>query len=184
MTSDLFEDIWNDTCVKPSVQNAVQHIVQAPIACEIWQTTVVPQEVKDLAPLLNVARSLTNATEATAPTMLSDLSSGLIRVGTLLAAARYSHNMAGSKVKQKEAVLALEEFPKWCAANNIKSTEAQRQAFVDMHGNGPEAQEEAYYGALVSHLDTMKTTFIMAISSVKSIVYGHRDSNSVTGSRV
>jgi hypothetical protein len=151
---------------------------------DLWKTTVLPQEIADLAPYMVVAQNLTNASEATAPSMLSQLSAGLIRVGTLLAAARHSADIAKAKRKQYEAKLALEEFPNWCTANNIKPTEAQRSAFVDLHAVSDESKEEAFYGAMVTHLDIMKTTLIMAISSARAIVYGHKDSHSVTGNRV
>jgi hypothetical protein len=144
--------------------------------------TISPQEVLQLAPFVAEASDFAYVNETTAAQKLSTLSSGLIKSGSLLASANYSLIQSKTVLKQKQAVAALEKFPGYCAERGIKATEAQREAFVDQCSEVIEAaQQVAYFEALVKHLDTIKMSMIMAISSVKSIVYGHKDSNSVTG---
>ena len=142
-------------------------------------------DVQKLAPILVVAQNLHAATEGTAPTILSELSSGLIRVGALTASARYQVDKARIDRKKIAGVLSLEEYPKYLVEKGVKGTEALREAFIDSHDKMVEASErEAYADALVVQLDVIKSTLIMSLSSVKSIVYGFKDSNSVTGNRV
>lgn len=174
--ADLFgEDMAEAPVATPRVSMPTREIT----------SRVTPDEVVALAPFLHTAQSLHLANEATAPSMLSELSQGLIRAGGLLAAARLSYDKARIERKRTEGRLALEEWPKYCAEKGIKSTEGLREAFVNSHPDWVQCMEqEAYYEALVCQLDISKTAFTMAISSTKSIVYGYRDSASVTGNRI
>lgn len=184
---DLFDSGFSESTARGPVR--VMSASESPVsfgdAVRAVTTRVTPDEVTALAPLLAIAQSLRDANEATAPSMLSDLSHGLIRTGGLLAAARYSYDKARIERKRTEGRLALEEWPKHCAEKGIKSTEGLREAFVNSHPDWGQCMEmEAYYEALVCQLDISKTAFTMAISSTKSIVYGYRDSSSVSGNRV
>jgi hypothetical protein len=147
--------------------------------------TITPIQMQALAPYLATAQRLQDANMGTAPTMLSELSAGLIKVGTLVASARYMADKSRTNRKQVEGKLALEDFAQYCIDKQLKSTEALRTAFVESHPqSAAAAEQEAYYGALVAQLEIMKTTLVMAISSTRSIVYGYKDVNSVTGNNV
>jgi hypothetical protein len=178
--NDIMDDLFRGTDLE-----APAAAPKVAISTRELTSHVTPDEVVALAPLLHTAQSLHLANEATAPSMLSELSQGLIRAGSLLAAARLSYDKARIERKRTEGRLALEEWPKYCAEKGIKGTEGLREAFVNSHPDWVQCMEqEAYYEALVCQLDISKTAFTMAISSTKSIVYGYRDSSSVTGNRM
>lgn len=146
---------------------------------------ILPNEVKKLAPILETAQNLQNATEATAPTILSEISSGLISISRLLSSARYHADLAKIEKKKVQGMLALEAFPKYCSETGVKVTEGNKEAFIDCNQTYTDAcKTEAYLDALVTQLDVIKTTFIQSISSVKAIVYGFKDSNIVSGNRI
>lgn len=145
---------------------------------------ITPTELLDLAPILQVAQDISSATEGTAPTMLSTLSCGLIRTGSLLANARYSADKARTERKRIEGRLALEDWPAYCTEKGIKGTEGLREAFINSHPDAIKARDqEAYYDALIVQLDVAKSALVMGISSVKSVVYGYKDSSSMSGNR-
>lgn len=146
---------------------------------------VTENDISALVPAMVVAQNLRDAHEGTAPSMLSDLSAGLIRTSTLLASARYYADKATAERKRVAGVLALEDFVKYCAETGTKSTEGAREAFINSHPRMLEATDhEAYTAAMVTQIDIIRSTLMMGISSVKAIVYGYKDSSSVTGNRV
>lgn len=148
-------------------------------------SAVTPTQLMELTPVLACAQNLQNATEGTAPMILSTLSSGLIRTGGLLAGARLEADKARTERKRVQGRLALEAYPQYLNEKGIKGTESTKEAFVDSHDDTVAAcHKEAHCDALVCQLDTIKASLMMAISSVKSIVYGYKDSSSVSGNRV
>ena len=121
-------------------------------------------------------------------TIFSKLSYGMRKSGDYLGWARYHQRMAYARRKQAEAIAALDEFGKYlargkAAGNDVKATVDIRAHYVNIDpGVMSASAKEAYMDAIVEQLSTMKMEFMMAISTIKAMAYGVRDSDYMSGS--
>lgn len=116
-------------------------------------------------------------------TVFPKLSYGLRKAGEYLGWACFHQRASYAARKQAEAIAALDEFGKYLGikkaeGSDIKSTEAVRAHYVNIDPGVKHAcLKEAYMDAVVQQLATMKMEFTMAISTIKAMAYGVRDSD-------
>jgi hypothetical protein len=122
--------------------------------------------------------------------MFAKLSYGLRKAGEWLGWARYHQSMAKSRRKQAEAIASLEGFGKYLSqkkgsGEEVKATESVRSHYIQIN---PEVMlacsKEALMDAIVEQLMTVKLEFIQAISTIKAMAWGMKDSDFMSGSSV
>lgn len=185
---DSIDDIMGDLLdekPKPAAFDVVVSPDQG-LTIDVRNLQVSATHIKELAPYMAAANNINRATEGTAPNMLADLNCGLMKTGAFLGAAKCSLNKSRTTRKNAEAIAKLDKFPRYCQENNIaKPTADLRDAFVDKDELVlAAADQEAYYEAVVEQLSAIKMAMIMAMSSIKAIVYNSRDSDFAAGNRV
>lgn len=121
-------------------------------------------------------------------TVFAKLSYGLRKAGDYLGWALYHQRMAYAKRKQAEAVAALDQFGGWLEGRKAAGVEAKATVDVRAHyvnidpGTIAAAAREALMDAAVQQLSTMKSEFTMAITTIRALMYGGRDSDYMSGS--
>jgi hypothetical protein len=155
---------------------------------DLTKSSVSHDAVVTLAPFLAIAERVSDALHpAVAPKILGQLSEGFRKAGEYLAIAKYQYQAARNERKRQEAIAFIDEFPKWlrqrkAEGEDVKSTDSIRTHFVAMFPAVLEAKErEAFYEAVQEQLITMKTELFMGISTAKSIAYGYKDHNMLSG---
>ena len=164
---------------------AFSSIASAPDYLGLLDTEIRPENVSELSPYLAQAASIQEAlSPEKAAVILANLSQGLARCGTLLAAAGFHANQAKSARQKAEAVAALDDFPRFLKMNtDVKSTDKTRDFFVDRHDDVLDAKKrENFYNALYENLSINRNVLTMAISSARAIAFGHRDISMMSGS--
>ena len=148
---------------------------------DISESDLNMSHIKTLAPYLAIAETIKDADKFTAPIMLGKLSQGMRLAGDYLAVAKYNYKRARYDRKRIEAVVALDKFPEYAVTTQIKVTDALRGYYVNQHPDVLKAVDrEAFFEAIQEQLYTMKTELFMAITTVRSIVYGFKDSNNLS----
>jgi len=142
------------------------------------------QRVEVLRSYLVLAENITDLQDENfRRTVFPKLSYGMRKAGEYLGWARYHQRMSYAIRKQSEAVAALDEFGKYlargkAAGNDIKATVDIRAHYVNIDpGVMSASAKEAYMDAIVEQLSTMKMEFMMAISTIKAMAYGVKDSD-------
>jgi len=148
---------------------------------ETWllETEIDPKAVSSLNPYLATAANIQEALNPVeAARILSNLSAGLAKCGSLLGAATFHMNQARAARKKAEAVVALDLFPVAAQQQGIKVTDKNTEFFVNKHPTVLQAKErEAFFEALYEKLSINRNVLTMAISSARAIAFGHRDGN-------
>jgi hypothetical protein len=123
-------------------------------------------------------------------TIFAKLSYGMRKAGEYLGQAKYHQRMAYARRKQAEAIAALDEFGKYLAqgkadGKDIKPTVDIRAHYVNIDpGVMAASAKEAYIDAIIEQLSTMKMEFMMAISTIKAVAYGIKDSDYMSSASV
>lgn len=146
------------------------------------------QRVEVLRSYLVLAENVTDLQDENfRRTIFPKLSYGMRKAGEYLGWARYHQRMSYAQRKQAEAVAALDEFGKYlargkAAGNDVKATVDIRAHYVNIDpGVMSASAKEAYMDAIVEQLSTMKMEFMMAISTIKAMAYGVKDSDYMSG---
>jgi len=119
--------------------------------------------------------------------VFSKLSYGLRKSGEFLGWALRQSRMAEVRRKEAEAIAAMDEFPDFverrkAEGKDIKGTDAVMKYYVNTSPGVIKASEtEALWMAIVQQISTMKAEFMMAISTIKAMAYGVKDSDIMTG---
>ena len=155
---------------------------------DLQKESVTYEAVKKLAPFMAIAENVSEALHpAVAPKILGNLSEGFRKAGEYLAVAKYQYNTARNERKRQEAIAFIDEFPKWVRqkkleGEEIKPTDALRAHWVAQFQTVVDAKErEAFFEAMQEQLITIKTELFMGISTAKSIAYGYKDHNMLSG---
>ena len=125
--------------------------------------------------------------DAMALKVVGILSFGLRKSGELLADAIYRHKIAKSDAKRAQAYAALEHFGEYMRKKkddglDIKSTDNTRGHYINIDSDVVKAvEQEAFYEAVVSQLDTYKTQFTMVMSAVKAMIGKGRGDAMISG---
>lgn len=128
--------------------------------------------------------------EAARPMLFSKLSFGLRKAGEALAWALFQHTKAQVDAKSAGGVAATAEFGQWVEGRRqedekYKPTEPQREHFMHTSETWRTANTKvAATAAMVEQLKTMKLEFMMAISTLKAIAYGGKDSDLMSGASI
>ena len=154
---------------------------------DISQVAVAPEHIRKLVPYLAMVSELEDVNDATAPRLLAKLSEGLNLASTLFASATYHYSKAKSNLKKIQGVCALERFRDYVNDQKnkgitVKETDSTRENFINIQDDVIAASNEvAYFEAVREQLGGNKMGLTMAISATKSIVYGSRTSDSLSG---
>lgn len=143
------------------------------------------KHIDALAPFLAIAENIQEVNAFTAPSLIGKLSMGFRKAGEYLAVAKYNYGEARKNRKKAEAIVALDEFPKFIRnekmnGREIKSTDDTRKFFVCQHQMVLAAiEQENFFEAIQEQLITMKSELFMAITTARSIAYGFKDANAI-----
>jgi hypothetical protein len=122
--------------------------------------------------------------------VFAKLSYGMRKAGDYLGWGRYHLRVAYGDRKRAEAIAALDEFGAYLASRKatdkeVKATDKVRDFYVHINTGVTQAvAREAFMEAVVEQLSTMKQEFMMAISTIKAMAYGNRDSDFMSGASV
>lgn len=139
--------------------------------------------LKDLQKILLLVENAQDVNHLTAPKLLAQLSYGFRKAGEYAAASLYEYKEARADRKKAEAVAFVDGFREYVKAQKvagveIKATDEGRKHYINLDPEVRDAsRKEALFEAMSEQLKTIKTEFMMAISTVKSIAYGYKDAN-------
>jgi len=137
---------------------------------------------REIAPYIAVAKKISNASEGTSPLMIEQCADGISKISLYRAKVITNYNLAKAKRKEVEARVSINEFPAWCLEKNQKNTDKMREYYCNQHRDVLKAKKnEAETEGLLSFLDSCYQLFIMSMSSIKSITYSYRSSDSTFG---
>lgn len=114
------------------------------------------------------------------------LSYALRKAGEAEAWAMFVYNTSRTNTKESEAVAALDEFGKYAksqteAGNEVKTTDKNREWYVQSSPSVTKAKRrEAMAEAMQKVFSIYRYQFSQAISTIRAVVYGNRDSNSMS----
>jgi len=133
--------------------------------------------------LLIIERPLDLTDEGFRRAVFPKLSFGLRKAGELVAMLKYHYKTAVDGRKRAHAVAFLDEFNGYAEKNEIKSTDKAREFYIHLNGGVQAAQNaEAVLEAYLENAMTIKQELIMSLSTIKGMVYGFRDSDTLSSS--
>lgn len=118
--------------------------------------------------------------------LFGKLSFGFRKAGEYASWAETQKRIAERKIKEAGAIAAMDDFPEYVQSQaengrQVKTTDAVMKSYVDMSPRVMKAIEhEAFVNALASQLYSAKTQLKEAIGTIRAMVYGPRDSSSVS----
>jgi hypothetical protein len=115
--------------------------------------------------------------------VFSKLSYGLRKTGDYLAWAKYHQRLCTALVKRTRAEAGLYNFGAYVEKRKlegveVKTTDSTRALYVDIDEKVKEAEDRmGMVDGMVEQFNTMKYEFIAAISTIKVMIYGMKDSD-------
>lgn len=162
------------------MESVLDFVMEAPAT---YRESPLHDSVSSLAPLLPYVAEigkLSQTDETNAPKRLEVLSQGLFKVSDVVAKLTSEYAIAENDLRVAEATAALDKFPDYCKAKDLKGTEELRKHFIRKDPDVLVAtQRSAIAEAALEQAKTYRTAITMALSAVKSIAYSHRSSYSV-----
>jgi hypothetical protein len=119
--------------------------------------------------------------------LFGNLSYGLRKASEGLAIALYHQKQAKARRKKEEASAAMYEFGSFVAAqkeagNDVKVTDKNKEYYVALDRKVLLANEyESMMDAYVEHFSGIRYEFSQAISTLRAMCYGLRDSQNISG---
>jgi len=155
---------------------------------DVAASTTHAENLQYLQEYLILAEDSSDLNETTGPKTLAQLSHGFRKAGEFAAAANCAWKNAKAAKKRAEAVAALDNFREYVSQKKadgitVKVTEPVREHYINIdEGVIKAVEQENLLEAFKEQMLTIKFEFAMAISNVRAIVYGHKDSNTISGS--
>ena len=174
---------------KESGRHDVGYSDYAKVDAEI--TKNYENRVEELNELLALAENPADIGDETRRVVIfAKLSYGLRKAGEAVAWSTYYQKMAYVERKNAEAVAAMDEYQEYLASKKQdgkteRATNEMRNYYVHLSGNVMKAnKKEALVNAIHEHLTTIRAQFLQAISTMRSMSYGIKDSSYMSGSAV
>jgi len=118
--------------------------------------------------------------------LFGNLSYAMRRSSELLSWCFVQQKMAYARRRQMEAISALDDFPQYIVdqsdlGNTIKATDATRESFVKKSERVINAHlREGFCDAMTEQALTLKMEFSESSKTLRSMVYGQKDSNNLS----
>jgi hypothetical protein len=181
--SDLIADISNEYLpIKEDTQNSTNEIKSSSLSETVRKE--YERRLKEIRPTLVIIEKPLDLTDsAFRQAIFPKLSFGLRKAGELVAYLKYHYKMAVDANKRAKAIAFLEEFDEYARSKELKSTDKAREFYIPLNQGVRVAQEaEAVLEAYLENAMTIKQEFIMALSTIKGMVYGLKDHDLLSGS--
>jgi hypothetical protein len=140
--------------------------------------------MKEIRPTLVIIERPLDLTDSSfRQSIFPKLSFGLRKAGELESYLLYYYKMSVDTSKRAKAVAFLEEFDGYAQQKEIKSTDKAREFYIPLNPKVQKAQEvEAMLEAYLINVKTIKQELIMALSTIKGMVYGIKDHDLLSNS--
>lgn len=118
--------------------------------------------------------------------LFGNLSFGLRKAAEGLSLALYYQKMAKSERKKAEASAALDQFGQYIAdqkdlGKDVKATDKTKEYYVSLNDGVLKASEyEAMMDAYVEYFSAIRYEFGQAISTLRALCFGMKDSNNIS----
>lgn len=135
------------------------------------------KRMEEIRPILVIIEKPLDLTDSSfRQAVFPKLSFGLRKAGELESYLLYYYKMSVDALKRAKAVAFLEEFEAYAKTKELKFTDKSREFYIPLNEKVQKAQEiEAILEAYLVNIKTIKQEIIMAMSTIKGMVYGIKD---------